>query len=315
MKYFKVGFIGSGRMATEHVKVLKYFNNYNVVAVCSKNPRNAKKFANKFNIPNYYKNINKFLSQNKYDLVIVCVPPNEKFKIIKLIASKNINIFMEKPLGLNYKDGERILNYCKKVKFKKNFFIGYNRRYLGSTVKLYDCLRNNNNIRNLLVEDQQDTEKAKKIGHKKIVINNWMFANSIHLIDLINYFCRGKVINIKSSKIKFSKKSYVIFSRIKFSSGDKCIYIGKWNIKANWSLYLDARKENFLLNPLEELKILNKSLVKVYKNFKMEKNLKPGFFNQFKEIDKILNNKYGKIVKIKDALKSVNLIKRIYQNV
>ena len=83
MKYFNVGLIGAGRMATEHFKTLKYFKNYKkVTAVCSRNLLNSKKFAKKFSIPQHYNNLEKFLS-NKYDLVIICVPPTEKFNIIK----------------------------------------------------------------------------------------------------------------------------------------------------------------------------------------------------------------------------------------
>ena len=40
----------------------------------------------------------------------------------------------------------------------------------------------------MTVIDQENTIKAKHSGHKIKVIKNWMFANSIHLIDYFNIF-------------------------------------------------------------------------------------------------------------------------------
>ena len=314
MKYFNVGLIGTGRMATEHFKTLKYFKNYKVTAVCSRNLLNSKKFAKKFSIPQHYNNLEKFLS-NKYDLVIICVPPTEKFNIIKKVALKETNILMEKPLGLNFDEAKQITDYLKYINFKKNFFLGYNRRYLGSVLHLQNKLKKNTKPRVILVEDQQDIEKAEKIGHSKKVIKNWMYANSIHVIDLLNFFTRGKITKIQTKKIYLSKKKFIIFCKIKFSSGDICVYTAKWNITGRWSINIVSGKENYLLSPLEVLKVKNKSLVKDYKSFKMEKKLKPGFFYQFKEIDKVMNKKYGNVVQIHNAINSVNLVNKIYKNV
>ena len=66
MKYFNVGLIGAGRMATEHFKTLKYFKNYKVTAVCSRNLLNSKKFAKKFSIPQHYNNL-----ENSYQINMI----------------------------------------------------------------------------------------------------------------------------------------------------------------------------------------------------------------------------------------------------
>ena len=133
-----------------------------------------------------------------------------------------------------------------------------------------------------MVEDQQDIEKAKKIGHSKKVIKNWMYANSIHVIDLLNFFTRGKITKIQTKKFTYQKK-FIIFCKIKFSSGDICVYTAKWNITGRWSINIVSGKENYLLSPLEVLKVKNKSLVKDYKSFKMEKNSSLDFFISLKK--------------------------------
>lgn len=308
-----IGFVGSGDTATKHAEVIKCFKNYSILSVFSKNKRNAQKFAKKFNIKNFYSKFDLFKNNHKYDLIFVCLPPEKLLTYIKLLFRINSNIFIEKPLGLNLNEAKKILNLFKKKKFKKNkFFVGYNRRFLGSVMKLKSILSNQSSKRFLTIEDQQDLNKAKSFGHNKKTLQNWMYANSIHTIDFFSYLLRGqlKISNIK--KIKF-KKSYIIYCNFNSSSGDEGRYIGYWNIPSSWSVSL-VNDENILkLNPLEVLIVKNKNKNQIYDNFKNDKKFKPGFYEQFKEIDKAIKNKKNYAVTIFDAIKSVRTINKIYE--
>ena len=57
----------------------------------------------------------------------------------------------------------------------------------------------------------------------------------------------------------------------------------------------------------------NKNKNVIFDNFEKDKKFKPGFYEQFREIDKALKNKKNYAVTIFDAIKSVQIISKIYE--
>ena len=311
-KKLKVGFVGSGNTAKRHAEVVSKFNNYNLVGVFSRKIKNAKNFAKKFNINNFYDDIHKF-KQNEYDLIIFCLPPEKLLSYLKYFINLKTNIFIEKPLGLNLIESKKILKLFKNRKYRKmKFFVGYNRRFLGSVLKLKKIISNQSSIRYIEINDQQDTNKARSLGHDQLTIKNWMFANSIHTIDFFVFLLRGKLKIFNTKKIKF-KNSYIITCNIVSSHGDFGRYIGYWNLPSNWSVSLINDQNILNLSPLEEINVKKKLKNIKYKNFVIDKKFKPGFYNQFREIDNALSNKKNYAVTIFDAIKSVQIIDKIYE--
>jgi len=310
--FLKVGFIGSGRMASEHVKVIKSFKKYQCTSILSKSIKNAKNFSIKHKIKNFYSDIDLFLKFHKYDLVILCVPPTEKLLILKKLFMHNLNIFIEKPLGLNFLESKLIVTLYKKRKFKKTkIFVGYNRRFLGSVLKMNKLITHSSGIRIIKIQDQQDLKKAKIMGHNKKTLKYWMYANCIHTVDFFNFLGRGKILKIVNC-IKFSKDKPIVSAKIFFSSGDIGIYVCFWNRQANWSVFVSTVRKSFLLSPLEKLKVFDKSGIVEYKEFFNEKKFKPGLYSQFLEIDKSMRKLKNKTVNINEAFKSVVIINKIY---
>ena len=311
--FFKVGFVGSGNTAQRHAEVIQSFKKYNFTSVFSRKIKNSRDFAKKFNIKNYFNNIIKFKNKENYDLIIICLPPDKLFKYLKHLINLNTNIFIEKPLGLNLNEANKIQNLYKKRKFKKmKFFVGYNRRFLGSVITLKKIISKQSSQRFVDIKDQQDLLIAKKLGHSNLTIKNWMYANSIHTIDFFNFLLRGKIVKIENKKIKFDK-SYVVISYITSSSGDIGRYIGYWNIPSKWSVSLINKENNLKLSPLEKLEKKTKKKFNKFTKFNFDKKFKPGFYCQFKEIDKALENKKNYAVTIFDAIKSVKIVNKIYE--
>ena len=186
--FFKVGFLGSGNTAKKHAEVIHSFKNYSITSVFSRNLQNAKYFAKKYNVKNFYDDISKFKNIENYDLIIVCLPPDKLLYYLKHLINLNTNIFVEKPLGLNLNEAIKILNLYKKRKFKEmKFFVGYNRRFLGSVLKLKQIISKQKSKRFVDIQDQQDLNIAKNLGHSTNTIKNWMYANSIHTIDFLAF--------------------------------------------------------------------------------------------------------------------------------
>ena len=70
-------------------------------------------------------------------------------------------------------------------------FVGLNRRCLSSTQAVLADLADDPGPRFIHVQDQQSLDVARQIGHAEPVVRNWMYANSIHLVDYLRAFGRG----------------------------------------------------------------------------------------------------------------------------
>ena len=142
-------------------------------------------------------------------------------------------IFIEKPPGINF------IEYLKLIKLsqiKKNLKVA-NRRYFSSTLNLQEKINKIKGPRNIIIFDQQDTNVAKLKGKSLKLIKNWMYANSIHLIDYANFLTRGKLKNIKF--IKKNKSEINCF--LHFSSEDNVNYICRWNKPGPWQVQLSLK--------------------------------------------------------------------------
>ena len=155
----------------------------------------------------------------------------------------------------------------------------------------------------LVINDQQSPNDLTLLGYHKKIIKNLNYVNSIHLIDLILYICRGEIIKIK----KIFRNKYFIFCKIFFNSGDYVFYYSKWNIPGRMSISINLEKKNVLVKPIE--KINGKDYEKT-----INKKFKPGFYNQVNNlIDYYKTKKNRNLATIDEGMKSVELVKRIYE--
>ena len=144
-----------------------------------------------------------------------------------------------------------------------------------------------------------------------------MYANSIHLIDFISVFARGKIIKIKKIKKYKKNKFHEVITKIYFSSKDEALYYCNWNSPGDWSLSVVQNKQRCELKPLEDLTyetINNKNRIIRNKFLRDGKDneYKPGFYLMVKDFENLIRGKDNTIVKFQEYFKTINLIKKIY---
>lgn len=308
IKKIKVGIIGSGYMAEEYIKVLKKNNSINVIGVVSKSLDNAKKFAKKNKI-NFFSSIDDMYKKTKPDGFIVAVSELALKKVLlKVFKYKSTNL-VEKPIGINYEESKYITNIAKKSKSRN--FVAFNRRHYENINFLKKELVKDKTKRIVLIEDQE-YQNYNDIFPRK-VIKNWMYANSIHLIDLFFVLCRGEILSIKNKiNLKYKKYSFIL-SEIKFKSGDIGIYKCLWNTPGPWSVSVNTEKKYYLLKPIEKLLIQEKKNKRPQEIKFINENYKPGLTNQIKMFIKSIQKNKNYLPTFEDSLLSMKLVQRIYE--
>lgn len=115
----KWGIIAPGTIANAFAKEINNSQDGKLVAVYGRNLDKAKRFSEKYNIDNYYSDINEFLNDDNIDAVYIATPHNYHMEYaIKCIRAKK-HILCEKPFSYNYKTSKEVLELAK----ENNIFI------------------------------------------------------------------------------------------------------------------------------------------------------------------------------------------------
>lgn len=115
----KVGIIGCGNIADIYIEnSKKYFNNFEIIACADINKKASKIFSEKHNITQM--NIVTLLSDDGIQLVVNLTIPNAHYKVSLSIIESKKHSYSEKPLSIEFEDGEKLLKLAK----ENNVYVG-----------------------------------------------------------------------------------------------------------------------------------------------------------------------------------------------
>ena len=90
------------------------------MAVAARNLKSAQDFANKFDIPKAYEGYEALAKDPSVEVVYVGSINPTHLNICKLLLTNGKNVLCEKPLGMNVKETEEMVNLARE---KKLFFM------------------------------------------------------------------------------------------------------------------------------------------------------------------------------------------------
>ncbi len=101
MKKFKVGLIGAGYIGMVHLEILRRIVEADIIAVADSNQAQARRAAEKLEIPKVYPTAQALLKDADLDVIHNCTPNNVHFEINKKAILSGKDVLSEKPLSLN----------------------------------------------------------------------------------------------------------------------------------------------------------------------------------------------------------------------
>lgn len=127
-----IGIIGLGNMGKLHLLNALRIDGVNVVAAADKSEANRKS-VEKYHVKTY-DDYTKLIDAEKLDAVIVSLPNFLKKDCVFYAAEKKLNIFLEKPMALNYVEALEMVQKVEKENVR--MAIGVNYRYYPCVQKL-----------------------------------------------------------------------------------------------------------------------------------------------------------------------------------
>ena len=297
-------------MSEEHIKVFSAMDNFIVSGIHSKTREKAELIAKKYKIPTVANSISDLYKKTKADLLLIAVSELSTYSVAKMAFEHPWISIIEKPAGYNLENATLISEAAKRK--ESNVFVSLNRRFYSSTCLVQDQLEKDEGKRFIQIFDQEDPFVSDK---KEIIKKNWMYANSIHIIDYFKIFGRGEITSIDPIINWVPEKPELVVAKVEYSSGDIGIYTAVWNAPGPWMVSITTEKKRWELRPLESasVQIRGSRNVESLSTHFWDNDFKPGLRNQAEEILKALNDKTHKLVSLDESLKTMQIIKDIYK--
>jgi len=246
----KVAIIGAGYMAREHARAFADVPGVQLAGIHSRTRARAEALAKEVGIPLVCDSVRELYERTRADLVVVTVVELAMNAVSRACFAFPWTAMLEKPAGYNLADAEAIHAAAQRAHHRA--FVALNRRFYSSTLAAREDLERLAGPRFIKVQDQEDRAQALALGQPQLVVDNWMYANSIHVIDYLRLFGRGRIVQVAPVIAWDPIKTSVVVSRIAFESGDIGLYEGVWDAPGPWAVNITTPAKRWELRPLEQ---------------------------------------------------------------
>jgi predicted dehydrogenase len=308
----RVALVGAGYMGREHARAFASLPVVSVAGIHSRTRARAEALAADFGIPHVCDSIGELRETTHADLVVVAVPELEARRVATACFAFPWTVLLEKPAGYNCEEAEAIAADAQARKAR--VFVGLNRRHYSSTQRVLAALAPNPAPRFIRVQDQEDPEQALAGGQPALVVSNWMYANSIHLIDFFRIFGRGRVASVDAVAPWNPSRPSTVVSHIRFDSGDQGLYEGYWNAPAPWSVSVTLPTERWELRPIEQASVQMRGERRqtAFDQDPRDVEYKPGLRAQAEAALAAARGQNTALATLQDALETMQLTRRIF---
>ena len=304
--------MGAGNMAREHARAFADVPGVTIAGLHSRTRARAESLAAELHIPTVYDSVSELYEGTQADLVVVTVSETSMNPVSRACFEFPWTVLLEKPAGIDVIDAEHI--HAAASAKNRAVFVALNRRFNSSTRVVLDDLANSKERRFIKVQDQEDQAQARAYGHPDIVIENWMYANSIHIIDYFRVLGRGEITAIEPV-FKWNPESPgVVVARIEFDSGDIGLYECIWNAPAPWAVTVSTAQKRWEMRPLERAsyQVAGERTLQPAPVHHWDEEFKAGFRLQAELAVAAALGQPSALPTLEDSLQTMRLIKAIY---
>ncbi|WP_346316648.1 hypothetical protein [Chitinophaga sp. YIM B06452] len=280
----KVLLIGTGPMARDYAKVLKALDV--PFDTLGRGTASATAYEQATGHHAFTGGVDGFLataSPASYKKAIVATGTESLGEVTrKLVAWGCKDLLVEKPGG---KDIEEVIALHQSLAASdSNVYIAYNRRFYASVQQLREMAAEDGGVTSFNFEFTEWAHVIEPLQKAEGVKENWLFANSTHVIDLA-FYLGGEPADMSSYIAgDLSWHPVAIFAGAGVTTGGALFtYQANWKAPGRWGVEILTARRRFYLRPLEKLQVQNIGSVAIEElpiDDEADKQFKPGLFRQ-----------------------------------
>lgn len=315
MQKVKVAFVGAGNMAKEHARAFASLPGVVLAGVCSRSRESGERLASTYRDMVVCDSIDELYHLTQAEIVVVAVQILAMKGVAEACFAHPWVVLLEKPAGHDLKEAKAILDAADKS--GNPVYVALNRRSYSATKQAADALALalDTGPRFIKVLDQQDQLIARDMHHEPPeIVKNYMYANSIHLIDYFRVFGRGEITKVEVIEPWDPAEPGVVLAKVKFSSGDIGLYEGVWNGPGPWAVSVVTPQSRVEMRPLEQVSLQSRGERKVHllETSPNDDAFKPGLRLQAQYAIAAVRGEPNELPTLHDAFKSMQLVAQIF---
>ena len=204
--------IGCGRVAPNHILGFKY-SKKSVLVCCDLNEEKARNFASDYKIPFYVTDWHQVIERDDVDSISICTDHGSHAQIAIEALKAGKNVLVEKPMALNVKDAELMIEESRKN--SKVLAVVSQHRYNPIAGKIKELIDNKIfgkiTMVNGLLNSFKDQEYYKDSGWRGTLLKeggSTLINQAIHTLDLIIWM-NGNPFDFHTIKDNFKFKGLI----------------------------------------------------------------------------------------------------------
>jgi predicted dehydrogenase len=241
-KDLRVAVIGLGVMGARHAQVCSELRGIELKGVADIKPETVERISQQLGVPSFT-DYRQMLEQVELDAVVVATPDQYHREPCEMAASKELDIFLEKPIAMELADGQAIIAATRRhnVKLMVGHTLRYDPRYiavqqaavagkLGDLIHLY--ARRNATVRS---------------GRRLEGRTDAVMFQGVHDIDALHWITGAKVTRVWAESVSKVltdlKVPDATIATLRFSNGTIALMEQSWALPVGVPALLDAQLE------------------------------------------------------------------------
>jgi len=130
----RVGLIGCGNIADQHVQKIQAISDCELVGVCDKEELMAKQLSDRYKVNRYFTDVTSLLEQTAPNVVHITTPGTSHLVLGRLCLEAGCHIFVEKPFALTAGDAELLIKLANEKRLKVT--VGHNLQFSHASMRM-----------------------------------------------------------------------------------------------------------------------------------------------------------------------------------
>ena len=134
----KIGIVGCGKIADQHVDAIHRIPDCEVVALCDREPLMAKQLGERFGISACFSELSEMLKVARLDVVHITTPPQSHYSLAKQCLESGSHVYLEKPFTITAGEAESLIRVAERRDLK--ITAGHNLQFTPETLEMRQLL-------------------------------------------------------------------------------------------------------------------------------------------------------------------------------
>lgn len=247
MKKLKIAVAGAGYMGRSHIRILRSFEDVELVGVVEPQSVNAKAIERMYGLK-IYESVPKLFSNQKIDVITIAAPTFFHYELGKYCLSNKAAVLMEKPIAATVDEGRSLVKLAKRG--KSPLMIGHVERFNPAIVELKRRLAEGELGKVFEIRAERMGPFPARISDVGVVIDL-----ATHDIDIFEYLLGSRItkaVTRTRSCFHPRREDYVV-SLLDFDNGVTGILSVNWITPTKIrQLRMTGEKGMFLVNYLTQ---------------------------------------------------------------